>query len=91
MSTNTLQAKIKELKEFMRMQEELTEEIESIKDSLKQELAQRGTDELVAGEYKVRYTAVTSNRFDTTAFKKLYGDLYSQFVKTSTSRRFTVI
>lgn len=49
-----------------------------------------GIDELKAGEYKIRYALVTSNRFDSTAFKKLYGDLYRQFLKTGTSRRFTV-
>lgn len=38
----------------------------------------------------VRWTAILSNRFDTTGFKKMYGDLYKAFTKQTASRRFTI-
>lgn len=38
----------------------------------------------------VRYKTVKSNRFDTTAFKKEHADMYADFLKESTSRRFTI-
>ena len=38
----------------------------------------------------VRYTSVISNRFDSTTFKKLYADLYKDFTKAVSSRRFSV-
>ena len=48
------------------------------------------TEELTAGVYIVRFTNVISNRFDSTTFKRLYADLYKDFTKPVSSRRFTV-
>lgn len=90
MTNQTIEAKAKEIKELLRMKEELETEIASLQDELKAELTERSTDELVAGEYKIRYKAVTSNRFDTATFKAKYEELYNQFVKQTTSRRFTI-
>ncbi len=90
MTNQTIEAKAKEIKELLRMKEELETEIASLQDELKAELTERSTDELVAGEYKIRYKSVTSNRFDTATFKAKYEELYNQFVKQTTSRRFTI-
>ena len=90
MTNKTIEAKAKEIKELLRMKEELETEIASLQDELKAELTERSTDELIAGEYKIRYKAVTSNRFDTATFKTKYEELYNQFVKQTTSRRFTI-
>ena len=49
-----------------------------------------GVEELEAGQYIIRYTSILSNRFDTTAFKKIYGDLYKAFTKQSASKRFSI-
>ena len=43
-----------------------------------------------ADAYILRYTSIISNRFDSTTFKKLYADLYHDFTKPVSSRRFTV-
>ena len=43
-----------------------------------------------AGAYIVRYTSVISNRLDSTTFKRLYADLYTDFTKAVSSRRFSV-
>ena len=51
---------------------------------------ERDTEELEAGAYIVRWTSVLSNRFDTTAFKKTYGDLYKTFTKQVSSKRFCI-
>ena len=90
MSTKDLQKKVRELKELQRMSEELAEEITSIQDEIKAEMLTRNPDEVIAGEFKIRWKEVTSNRFDTTAFKSKYAELYNQFVKTSTSKRFSI-
>jgi putative phage-type endonuclease len=42
------------------------------------------------GSRKVTWKTVTSQRFDTKAFKEQYPDLYEKFAKPSESRRFTV-
>ena len=53
-------------------------------------MEEQGTQELRAGAYKARYTTVTSNRFDSAAFKKTHADLYAQYTKTTVTRRFTL-
>ena len=56
----------------------------------KEEMLRLDTEELNAGVYIVRYTSVISNRFDSTTFKRLYDDLYKDFTKAVSSRRFSV-
>lgn len=90
MSEQNLREAIKNYKELQRLAEELEQEMEAAKDSIKAELAVRGVDELKAGEYKVRYTLVKSSRFDTTAFRKAMPDLAAQFTKSVESRRFSI-
>ena len=63
---------------------------DAIRDALKDEMLRLDTEELAAGAYIVRYTNVISNRFDSTMFKRLYSDLYKDFTKQVSSRRFTV-
>lgn len=90
MTTNEMLAKIRELKELEAMAKELDTEIESLKDELKAVLVAENADEKVVGSYILRYTLVKSNRFDSTTFKKTYNDLYKQFTKMTTSRRFSI-
>lgn len=90
MSTTNINERVKELKELQRMSDELNTEIEAIKDELKAEMAARNTDEILTSEYKLRCKEVSSSRFDTTSFKNKYVDLYNQFVKVTTSKRFTI-
>ena len=90
MSKNELIAKIEALNEWEALMEEAKAEADALRDSIKQEMADRETEELVAGSYIIRWTSVLTNRFDTTAFKKQFGDLYKAFTKQSASRRFFI-
>lgn len=90
MSTKDITAKVRRLKRLQAKAEELQAEITAIQDELKAELTAQDTEELHAGEYKIRFTTVTSNRFDSKSFKALYSDLYKQFTKPTSSRRFTI-
>ena len=83
-------AKIEELNAWETLMEEAKAEADAIRDDLKAEMMERETEELIAGSYIIRWTSVLSNRFDTTGFKKMYGDLYKAFTKQSASRRFTI-
>ena len=83
-------AKIRELKELKAMAAQIADEITAIEDAIKAEMKAKGTDELTVDVYKIRWTAVTSSRFDTTAFKTEMPELYGRFTKTATTRRFTV-
>lgn len=90
MSTNEITTKIRRMKRLQAKAEDLNAEITAIQDELKALMMEQGTEEMKAGEFKIRYTVITSNRFDTANFKKLYSDLYNQFIKQTTSRRFSV-
>lgn len=90
MSTIELTSKVRELKELKMMAEELSAEITAIEDTIKAEMTARQTDEIIVDVFKIRWTRVTSNRFDTTAFKKTHADLYNQYTKTTESRRFSI-
>ncbi|OQB13753.1 MAG: hypothetical protein BWY15_01602 [Firmicutes bacterium ADurb.Bin193] len=54
-----LQSKAKEIKELMRMKDEIEAEIATLQDEIKAELTARKTDEMIAGEYKFTKTSVT--------------------------------
>lgn len=90
MSTNEMISKIEALKEWEALAAEAAAEIESLKDAIKAEMTARGVEELQAGQYIARYTEVISNRFDSTAFKKIMPDVYKAYTKPVTSRRFSV-
>lgn len=90
MSTTDMEMKIMQLQEWEQLMEEAKAEIESLKDEIKAEMLNRGTEELTAGRYIVRWTSVLSNRFDTTTFKREHGEMYKQYVKQTASRRFSV-
>ena len=65
-------------------------EAEALRDAIKAEMYEMDTEELVTGTYIVRWTSVLSNRFDTTAFKKVMPDVYKAYTKQVESRRFTI-
>ncbi len=90
MSANELVTKIEALQEWENLMEEAKAQAETLRDEIKAEMLLRDTEELMAGQYIVRWTSVLSNRFDSTAFKKVYADLYKAFTKQTASRRFTI-
>lgn len=90
MSTNEISRKIEALQEWEQIMEEAKAEAEAIRDEIKQELLNRDTEELEAGQYIVRWTSVLSQRFDTTAFKKVMPEVYKAYIKQVSSRRFSI-
>ena len=90
MSKNELIAKIEALNELEALVEEAKLEAETLRDSIKEEMLKQNTEELEAGAYIVRWTSVLTNRFDTTSFKKAHNDLYMQYTKQISSRRFSI-
>ncbi len=90
MSTNEMESKIRELRELRRMADEIAAEIETLQDAIKSEMTARNTDTLTGADWKVTWKAVTSKRFDSAAFKKTHGELYEQYTKETTSKRFLI-
>ena len=90
MSTIEISAKIAELQELEALIEEAKAEADSIRDEIKNEMLNRNTEELTAGQHIIRYTTVLSNRFDSTAFKKVMPEVYKAYTKQTASRRFSI-
>lgn len=90
MSTIEITSKIEALKELESLIEEAKAEAEALRDEIKSEMLNRNTEEMEAGQYIVRWTSVLSQRFDTTAFKKVMPDVYKSFTKQVSSKRFSI-
>ena len=90
MSTIEITSKIETLKELEARIEEAKAEAEALRDEIKTEMLNRNTEEMEAGQYIVRWTPVLSQRFDSTAFKKVMPDIYKSFTKQVSSRRFSI-
>ena len=90
MSTIEITSKIESLRELEELIEEAKAEAETLRDEIKAEMMARNVEELSVGQFIVRFTSILSNRFDTTGFKKMYGDLYKEYTKQIASRRFTI-
>ena len=87
MSTTELITLCTQYKELQRLQEEITAEMDGIKDAIK--TAMGTTEKLVAGQYKISYTTVNGSRLDTAKLKKALPEVAERYTKTSETKRFT--
>ena len=90
MSTQEITSKVRKLKRLQTKAEEIQGEITAIQNELKALLTQQNTEEMNVGMFKIRFTTVVSNRFDSKAFKATHQDLYNQYTKQTTTKRFSV-
>ena len=90
MSTVEIASKIEALKDLETLIEEAKAEAEALRDEIKAEMLSRNTEEMEAGQYIVRWTSVLTQRFDTTAFKKVMPDVYKEYTKQVSSRRISI-
>lgn len=90
MSINELDAKVKELQELRTMDAELKAEITSIEDEIKSEMLAQNTELLTGQNCKISWKTIATTRFDSAAFKLTYADLFQQFSKATTTRRFII-
>ena len=89
-ATNELIAKLNELTELRRMAEELNAEIEGVQDAIKAHMTEADTDTITAGAFRVTWKPVTSTRIDTAALRKELPEVWQEYGKTTTTRRFSV-
>lgn len=90
MSKMELLAQIELLNKYEAMMDEMKAQADAIRNAIKAEMDARELEELIAGQYIIRYTSVLSQRFDSTAFKKVMPELYKAYTKQVSSRRFTI-
>ena len=90
MSKNEMISMIETMNNYDDLAAKAKAKADAIREAIKEELMERQVEELIAGQYIVRFTSVISNRFDSPTFKRLYADLYKDFTKPVSSRRFSV-
>lgn len=90
MSIHELDSKVNTLRELRNLEAEVKAEIASIEDEIKAEMLARNTDVLTGSNCMVTWKTIITNRFDSAAFKLTHADLFAQYSRTTTSRRFVI-
>lgn len=88
---DNLNALMREIAEYTRMAEEIGATLDSLKDSLKKYMDEKGLDNIAGNEHKASYKAVTSSRIDTTALKRDMPEIAAKYTKTTETRRFLFV
>ena len=82
--------RVAKLKELEKQAKVLEEQMDAIKAELKADMEEKGVDEVETANYTIRWKEVESSRFDTVKFKNEFRELYNNYIKKSTSKRFTI-
>lgn len=90
MTEKMIENQIKKLRAIETQQKELDAAADAIRAELKADLEEKGLQELKAKNFIVRWKEIVSSRLDGKALKAALPDVYSQFCKASTTRRFSV-
>lgn len=90
MTEKQIENRIKKLQAIEAQQKTLEEQAEAIRTELKQELEGKGLNEMKTKNFMIRWKEIVSNRLDGKALKASFPDIYNQFCRQSSSRRFTI-
>ena len=90
MSIDMMNAKVNTYFELMAQIEQLQAEAEAIKDTLKDQMMERGTEELEGTGWRATWHNTRNSRFDSKRFKTDHADLYDQYTVKTTGTRFTL-
>ncbi|WP_434309230.1 hypothetical protein [Hominifimenecus sp. rT4P-3] len=90
MGERALENRVKKLKEIEAQVKALEEQAEALKAEIKQDMEQKGQEEIKAGSFVVRWKTIISSKFDSKTFKAEHEALYNQYARQISGRRFTV-
>lgn len=90
MNQEELLSYIEEIKNLEFEVKKLNDIIEERKNEIKTYMTENNITEETAGRYTIRYIPVITNRFDSKAFKNEHEILYENYMKSSSSYRFTI-
>lgn len=90
MTERMIENRIKKLSALEEQIAQLQEQADVIKGELKADLEEKGLDELKTKNFLIRWKEIVSNRLDGKALKAALPEIYSQYCKLTSSRRFTV-
>lgn len=81
---------VQAIKGLEMQKKDIDAQIKEKTDTVKTFMESKLLEEMAVGEYTVRYASMAASRFDTTAFKREHEELYTQYLKPSTSKRFSI-
>ena len=90
MSIYELDSKVNELRELRNLEAELKSEITAIEDEIKAEMVAKQVEVLEGTSCKITWKTITTTRFDSPAYKATHADLFAQYSRATTSRRFII-
>lgn len=88
-TTTNIKDVIREIKEYQAMQDELKKQINELKEEAIEWLDENEVDEILTDDGKITYREVISKRFNSTAFKKDFADIYDEYTTQTSNMRFT--
>ena len=91
MTDRMIDNRVKKLQALEAQMAELKTQADALKDELKDELESRDLEEVRTGNFIVRWKTVVSNRLDSNRLKKELPDIYRNYLKESSSHRFTYV
>ena len=83
-------AKIRQIKELEQQKKQTEETISDLKDEIKDFIAKDKTTELAVDVFTVHWSETTSERFDSKAFRKDNEELYAEYLRETTTKRFSI-
>ena len=86
-----LLTKLDELKELKVREKQICAQISALEDEIKNEMDKRNVENLFIGSYAVSYSNVSQTRFDSAKFKKEHFELFSQYSRQVSYRRFSLV
>ncbi|MCD8369360.1 MAG: hypothetical protein LUC94_03310 [Clostridiales bacterium] len=90
MTERMLKNRIDKLEAIAERQRILEEQAEKIRSEIKADMEAKGVDEINAFGRIARWKEIVSSRLDSKSLKAALPEIYNQYCKASTSRRFTI-
>lgn len=90
MTERQLKNRIEKLDSIAEQQKMLEAQAEAIRNEIKADMQEKGVEELKAGNRIARWKEIVSDRLDGKALKAALPEIYSQYSKAYSSRRFTI-
>lgn len=90
MTERQIENRIKKLQAIEVQQKELEAQAELLKAELKADLEDKGLDELKTSNFIIRWKEIVSERLDGKALKTALPEIYRQYCRQASSKRFTI-
>lgn len=87
-TTKTMIGRVKKLQAIEEQIAELQSAADKLKDSIKADMGE--SEELEAGQFKIRYKTIFSSRLDSRALKAELPEIFKQYSRPTMTRRFSI-